>query len=186
MLPEIQVTGVPFFSSLSPEIPEMKNRKTTYFLLPLALLVWGLIAYKIIAHLNSTDSGMPQTTTKTAGDGDIAPRDTFSLLLNYRDPFLGTDNTAETNTDNIVAADPGDFFSSSPEQQQPEPQYWPSITYHGIILNKKTGNRITLVKIDNKEQLLAEGQEITGVRLIKAFSDSGIFKFQKEIKTIKK
>jgi hypothetical protein len=53
-------------------------------------------------------------------------------------------------------------------------------------LNKKSGSRITLIKIDSKEQLLAEGQSVSGITLMKAYPDSGIFRYQKELKTIKK
>jgi hypothetical protein len=164
----------------------MKNRKNIYFLLPLVLIVWGIIAYLIIVHFNNTEHTIQLQSNETFGSKDLQTQDTFSLRLNYRDPFLGmtghTDNTDNTKT----PFDAQNFFRAADAQQATSPISWPIVTYHGIILNKKSGSRITLIKIDSKEQLLAEGQTVSGITLMKAYPDSGIFRYQKELKTIKK
>jgi type II secretory pathway component PulC len=164
----------------------MKNKKNLYFLLPLVLIVWGIIAYRLIVHFNNNKHTILPQSNETIDSNDLHTQDTFSLNLNYRDPFLGTTGYSENIDNTKTPFDAQNFFRAADAQQAATPIPWPTVTYHGIILNKKSGSRITLIKIDSKEQLLAEGQSVSGITLMKAYPDSGIFRYQKELKTIKK
>ena len=68
----------------------MKNKKLTYILVPLVLIVWGLIIYRIFNTIHNTDdSPLLNTPIATINGEKNTLLDTFSLQLNYRDPFLG-------------------------------------------------------------------------------------------------
>ncbi len=112
--------------------------------------------------------------------------DTFSLILAYRDPFLGN---------NLYLANGGSSNQIITSQvipktiETPKPIVaidCPNIKYLGLILNKKNGQYVSLMNIEKKEFLMLEGQEINGVKILKAFKDSVIIQYKKEIKIYKK
>lgn len=166
----------------------MKNKKSIYVLLPIAVIIWGIIAYKIITGLNSdnNDNFIEHANLKYE---NIIEADTFSLILAYRDPFLGKNiiiqndvpeyqsNPYPQNKTNIV---------QKPEENKPAPVIWPKLAYKGIIQNNKTNNYVSLVIINNQKFLLSEGQELSGIKLLKAYKDSAVFQYSDQIKTLLK
>lgn len=66
----------------------MKNKKALYYLLPVNILVWGFAIYRIVSYGNETNSAAHTVTGKIPEVFVMPVLDTFSLLLNYPDPFL--------------------------------------------------------------------------------------------------
>jgi flagellar basal body-associated protein FliL len=67
----------------------MKNKKSIYILLPIVLFIWGTVMYQFFSF-----SGIDHKTISESNGFKIKPlqlkeRDTFSINVNYRDPFLG-------------------------------------------------------------------------------------------------
>ncbi len=69
----------------------MKNKKLTYFLVFIVLVVWGMIVYRIFESVGGNDDDNLQATSgkmvKEPYNDFSIPKDTTHLLLNYRDPF---------------------------------------------------------------------------------------------------
>jgi hypothetical protein len=164
----------------------VKSKKSVYILIPIVVIVWGLIAYKIIVGMNAGDDNLTFTADTNNHFINNMEADTFSLILAYRDPFLGK-NLYQQQESNVWNNEDNNQKKKQTELiKQPVTISWPGVAYLGLILNKKTGIYVSLIKIDNKEHLLLEGQEAKGIKVLKANKDSVIVQFQKEIKTFKK
>lgn len=68
----------------------LKNKYAQYILAPLLLIVWGTIFYKIyIAMSGNTGDFMPTNPSFQLLAEAKGEEESFELLLNYKDPFLG-------------------------------------------------------------------------------------------------
>ena len=130
-----------------------KNTKT-YLLLGVVLLIWGIIGYKIVKAISPDEPELfavenvnfkpLRSTTK---------KDTFSILANYRDPFLGTLPKQKVKKRKIVA------------KKSEEPEI--NIKYTGSILDSNTKNSIFFVTIDGTQFLMKQGEIKSKVTLLK-------------------
>lgn len=155
-------------------------------MLPVAIFVWGLIAYKIMAGLKAEGDNPSFTTDTTNYFMSTLDADTFSLILAYKDPFLGKNLYQHQEPSESYNEYNLQYKKQEESIKQPAVLKWPAISYLGLILNKKNGNYVSLLKIENKEHILLEGQEAKGIKVLKAYPDSVIVQFQKEIKTYQK
>lgn len=115
---------------------------------------------------------------------DEIKKDTFSIVANYRDPFLGkkvkvkskirfaqntkSSNSKQTNTNKTTSLE------------------WPVIQYKGMIKNNNAQRRVGIVNIGNQEFLIKEGNVINEVKFITINKNFIKVRFQKEQKTIAK
>lgn len=148
----------------------MKNKKMTYILVVVVLVIWGLIIRTVISSVSNGDEVVPVTAAKSAKEpyNDYTlPKDTTHLLLNYRDPFglVKFKDTAEVRVKSIshksLAAIP-----LKPAMN------WSFIKYSGYIHNPTSRKLIALVNINGKNIMLSEGETKDQVRLIKNMRDS--------------
>jgi len=116
--------------------------------------------------MQNIDHGFYLVESSTGTEVQLLEPDTFSIIAEYRDPFLGKIRSAKPKTLQPKK-------KPKPVQKEPEPQLrWPSITYGGMIRNQKTGKLVAMVKIDGKDNLLAVGNVVSEVRLVKVYPDS--------------
>lgn len=146
-----------------------KNTKT-YILLTLVLVIWGIIGYKVI----SAFSPDPEPTT-AMGPVDFKPKnrvqkDTFSLLADYRDPFLGTWNTARKKKE-------------QPQARKQSVQF-PAIAYTGLVSGTQTKDHIYFVTIGGNQYLMKKGNQQDGVTLISGTSNNIKVAYKGAVKTI--
>jgi len=159
----------------------MKNKKVTYLLGLVVVIVWGLIIYRIFdAATGSDDAATPvQTNIKKEAYNDFAiPKDTSHLLLNYRDPFGITQqkDTAVLPVKKMV-------HRISPIM--PKPVFnWNFIQYSGYIRNPASKKLITLISINGQNEMLTEGEVKRQVKLIKNMHDSIKISYNGKIKYI--
>ncbi|MCX6182465.1 MAG: hypothetical protein NT150_11100 [Bacteroidetes bacterium] len=156
----------------------MKNKKLTYVLIPVVLLVWVIVGYKIyVKYVGGDDAtvveqGTPQFTKSKKVIEE------FSLQANYRDPFLGNSISEPQvkQVDQLNMQRP-DRLIPQPIQIQKPIVRWPNISIGGKV------NSTTLILIGNRRSLMKAGDEEMGVSLIKLYKDSVKLKFQGEVKT---
>jgi hypothetical protein len=159
----------------------MKNKKLTYFLILIVLVVWGLIIYRVFASVGGDDDPVPVASIKVNkvpyNDYSI-PKDTTKLLLNYRDPF-GLVKFKDTVTAVIK-------IDTKTIQSKPVPPFnWGFIHYAGYIRNSSSKKLIALVSINGKNEMLSEGDTKDQVKLIKNLRDSIKISFNGKTKFIK-
>ncbi|MDR3694117.1 hypothetical protein [Mucilaginibacter sp.] len=146
----------------------MKNKKLTYLLGLVVVVVWGMIIYRVFNGLNSNDNTAtvaPLKTAKEAYNDFSIPKDTTHLLLNYRDPF---GIAREKDTDKVVIRK----VSERKIPIQVKPMDWGFIRYSGYMLNPATKKMIALVSVNGQNITLAEGQTKNDVKLIRNLRDS--------------
>lgn len=167
----------------------MKNKKLLYILLPLALIVWGVIIYKITESLKApAENKLKASTLNIHKRNDVQVPDTFQLLLNYTDPFLSS-----------LAIQKKEIFSVSPSKHPVSyiPMHkaaptkasviqveWPQVLYTGLIENRIKKARVAMLRIGEAEHLISEGQTYEGVTLMKIYGDSLKIMYKKEEKFI--
>jgi len=124
----------------------MKNKKSIYILLPVVLLIWGLVIYRLF---DFTADDIPDGTPLNFKVKPLAikPKDTFSINVNYRDPFLGKMYLPVQGKKTIKKA--------STTKQTP-PLIWPSIVYKGIVSDNKNKKKVFMLIISGQTFLMSE------------------------------
>lgn len=159
----------------------MKNKKLTYFLILIVLIVWGLIIYRVFVSVGGDDDSTPVVSIKTTKEpyNDYSiPRDTTKLLLNYRDPF-GLVKFKDTATTVVKV------HTRTVQLKPITPFNWGFIHYAGYIRNSSSKKLIALVSINGKNEMLSEGDTKDQVKLIKNLRDSIKISFNGKTKYIK-
>ncbi|WP_124582144.1 hypothetical protein [Pedobacter sp. KBW06] len=106
-------------------------------------------------------------------------RDTFRLALNYRDPFVGMVQAVPKPVE--IAAKPTNF---APAPFKP-PINWGVVKYKGYVINPQTKKLVSIVEVSGKERMLAEGEFLEGLKLLKNKKDSILVYWQGKQKHIK-
>ncbi len=161
----------------------MKNKKFTYLLGLVVVVVWGLIIYRIFDAVSANDDNsapvVPNTIKKEPFNDFAVPVDTTHLLLNYRDPF-GLVKQKDTISQ-AAKIRPVKSIASLPVK----PTFnWGFIQYSGYILNPASKKLTTLITINGKNEMLSEGEMKDQVKLIKNLRDSIKISFNGKTKFI--
>ncbi len=128
----------------------MKNKKSIYILLPLVLFIWGALIYQFFTF-NTTESNFNQDS------GTILPligfkRDTFSIDLPSKDPFLGKISFYTKDSSNIK------LKKTVGTKKIVTEIVWPSIFYKGIVSDIKDKVKVFMVIIDGETYLMKKGE----------------------------
>lgn len=151
----------------------VKHKKLTYLLICVVTAVWGVIIYRLF--FNEEDVAykpgfVAVEPKKEPYDQYQVNNDTARLRLNYRDPFI---NTTDIEPD---AKEP-DLSGHRPPVNLnppvvPAPVDWSTIKYAGYIINPVTKKLVSVIVVNNRERMLAEGEIFEGVKLLKNKRDS--------------
>ncbi len=153
----------------------MKNKKNIYFLIPAALIVWGLIGYRIYKAVNPP----PIEVLAINADDSFKPKKvesvkSYDINADYRDPFLGTLASNNKLKRKVTTT------SVKPKEQI----VFPNIVYKGIVspkTNKKTA--VYLIQVNGQQKLLKLRNTSQEVTLISGNSKEVVLEYQKERKT---
>jgi hypothetical protein len=164
----------------------MKNKKLTYILLPLVILIWGAIVYKVLANYFENDSSSLNSKNDDITSVKISKTDTFSLMLNYSDPFLkeGVSVSTLPVPDYSQSKPVKQIAATVKEKKDNTIVTWPAIIYSGLIKNKLSNKTCSIIKINGAEHLMNVGDTYNDVTLIKIFKDSAIVQYKNIKKTI--
>ena len=138
----------------------LKNKKFTYLLIILVILIWGSVFFKIYSKFGG-GKRVERSLLKSFGTSENSHDDSiFTLVLDYPDPFLKIGGRVDNHP--VTAA-------NTPQKQ---PTVWPPIEYRGyvVISNKKESSG--LLKIQNADLLVKQGQEYLGVKIRTIKKDS--------------
>ncbi len=163
-----------------------------YALLIASALVWGWVFVKIFDVVFQGDEVAVKKVNKMHKSGDIEKKDTFELLLNYKDPFLKTrarpvllssSTVSANNGNNVVQRSKSQVVKAVKEEKVID---WSFIKYKGRITRQATGKVLSLINIGGGDYSLEDGKEVQQVLLIKSYSDSIHVKFDGVKKYIKR
>jgi hypothetical protein len=160
----------------------MKNKKYTYFLGLVVLVVWGVIIYRIFDAASGGDDAhvlvAPAPVQKERYNDFAVAKDTTRLLLNYRDPF-GLVKQKDTTHTTIKKP------THQPIPAPAKPAFnWNFIQYDGYILNPVSKKMITLLTINGRNEMMSEGEVKYQVKLMKNLRDSIKISFNGDTKFI--
>lgn len=147
----------------------MKFTKSTLGLLLLAFAIWAGFIYVVVTDNNNLEAESDVQFSQFRAQ-QKTKSDTFSILLNYRDPFLNEIQVVKnTNTINISQKK----FIPASVKVMPHPEVWPDIAYAGTIKNTNKNKTVALLKVNGNTVLLEEGAKIKdNIILNKVFNDS--------------
>lgn len=153
----------------------MNNKKTKYVLLPLVLLLWGYIAYRIFEQVNPEIEIENSVRPRLNPMVESKAEDTYKLLLDYPDPFLKHIRIKKEKAEK--------------EKQQTIVNRvyawnWPNMNYGGCIQNKN--KMVGLLQLNAKHLLVQEGKTYEKFIIEKLYADSIVIKRETEKRTIRK
>lgn len=180
----------------------MKNKYAPYILAPILILVWGMIFYKIYQAMQGDDYNFTTPPVRQLPLlSDSSQAQSFALLLDYKDPFLGKKFAAIQATENSntyvpsitrnTNNNPNNIQNIRQQPNNPNPNStkpkvaikFPKVIYQGFqIVDQDT---VALLKIE--QQFIAnarEGQQLGTVRLEKIYPDSIRISYQGHSKAI--
>ncbi len=163
----------------------MRNKKLTYILIPVVILLWGYIFYKIFWGARNTNEYVNYRQIK-ADTLTIKPEEfEYDLLVNYTDPFL-KNRTVKRDAIKKQNEQTNQSRRVNTRRRRTQATRWPNIKYGGIITNESSEKITILVEIDNSKCLMNIGEERKGVIIMHYYPDSIIVKYKEEEKTILK
>lgn len=162
----------------------VKNKKLTYLLICAVAIIWGIVVYRLF-FAEDPESDMPAFSQRKEAhepfDKYVSKNDTFHLALNYRDPFLGKMYVAKEST----VKDSTIRHKVKPFKEPPPAIDWSVIKYSGYITNPVTKKMVAIVTVEGRERMLAVGESLSGVKLIKNNRDSILVNWHGQLKYIK-
>lgn len=162
----------------------MKNKKTTWFLLPAVLAIWGLLSWKLYAAMKDdapSEMNAPSAAILATETEFIA--DTSKLFLDYPDPFLTATKSAVktyTQTKNTQQK-----TTVLPPGTIPAPA-WPELRYSGLVKSPKDGKMLGFLSINGTSHFVKNGDVIDDIIISVLNRDSVIVKRGKEMRTVRK
>lgn len=151
----------------------MKQRRTRNIMLVVVALIWGLVIWRFMAG-GKDNSGVYSSSDVMdipMVDGDFTP-DSFSLSLDYRDPFLGGFQARKAEPSIDFAATPVQVTPAPVAPKAAEPPAWTHFKYHGIVRDTKNDRRTGLLTADGRMIYVDEGMQYTGFKVIRIYADS--------------
>jgi len=161
----------------------MKKKTTKYVLLVAVLAVWSLVMVRIFSG-NATDTA-PVALFELHNDGPIAAAatDTFGLIGNYADPFLGGKPKASKPKRRTTSSS-GSAARSSPSARRvadhntavnndellSEP--WPTIAFYGTLENQNQPQRIGILSVNNEQLIVSAGDVVMNLHVVNVYEDS--------------
>lgn len=156
----------------------MKTKKNIYILLAVVLFVWGAVLYQVFSFTNSDEISVSNNPEFVIKPLKIKERQTFTINVNYRDPFLGKMYTPQT-VSNVKA--------STKTKKQPKSQenlVWPSILYKGMISDVKNKNKIFILIIDGQYHYMKIGDTENEIFLKEGNKESVYIKYKGNLNLI--
>jgi len=147
----------------------MKNKKVTYLLGVLVLVVWGVIIYRVFQSAGPGEDDLQPANhpmVKEPYNDYTMAKDTGHLQLNYKDPFL-------TQKQKDTLEHPVKKSAEKAVPIKPLPAMnWNFIKYSGYIHNPGSKNLVALLTINGKSVMMSEGETTEQVKLVKNLKDS--------------
>ena len=152
-------------------------------MLPLVILVWGFVFYLLFGSFFSSPNYAKEEVKQTVNITEIK-KDTFLIVADYRDPFLGKKVKSRVRSSSGVG-NRKSTGTKKPKSVKTE-KSWPLIIYKGMIKNNNSERRVGILSVGGKEYLIKEKDVVGEVTVLSIKKNEVNVRFQKENKTITK
>jgi len=165
----------------------MKNKKLTYILLPLVIIVWGLVVYRIFFEGKTKPENISAVAKPLIKESAKEEKSTYKLIANYRDPFLSSIKQSLVKTENNKEKEENNRSTNLRRRRTNISRTrWPEISYGGFIEDNKDQKTTILLSIKNRNYLVQEGDTVDQIFIKAFYGDSLLVVYNEEEKTLKK
>ena len=142
----------------------MKNRKSLYILVPLVVVVWGLLFWKVFWSSSTSPVEVKPTRFLEKSARFDGKEEDRVLILNYQDPFLKEQRTVR---DAVPVTSPEPL-----RQRLNRVPMWPEIYYFGLVKNRSETGSLALLEINGRRCFVREGETVDVVKCLAIHADS--------------
>jgi len=153
-------------------------------MMPFIILVWGVVFYQLYVYLFSSPTYVTNEIKEVVNIDQIKI-DTFSIVANYRDPFLDKKITF-SQPKTIATTNSTKITNTKNNKEKTLEKKWPTLTYNGMIKNNNSDKRVGIVTINGKEYLVKEGDVYHEVKFMVINKHEIKVHFQNETQLISK
>lgn len=145
----------------------------------LVLIVWGLIAVKILSYFKNGDSVEITEINPIKSAGIKISQDRFTIDASYSDPFLKSIKLSENKNRSVQP------YNDYQENYQPTTIQvnWPEISYGGIVESSDKSRKVGLLKIDKSDFLIKEQDSIKNIKVLNIYKDSILLRNSSMVKS---
>jgi hypothetical protein len=140
----------------------MNQKILRYGLIAAVVLVWGMIIQQVFSAMGDDNRNAAAPLSDTLAGMGARPADTFSLLLNYDDPFIPPDTTAEMEP--VVQAPIIAPPVMKPLEEKPDISF---IKYMGMISNADKKSRAAIINFRGRDMMVREDQDVEDITIKK-------------------
>ena len=141
-----------------------KNKKSIYIILPIFLLVWAFVGYRVYSLFFSPDKRINPAiyyqSSKKVGEGEKK----YEPKFNYQDPFLGVAKKRyikiEKNVEQVKV-------EVKPDEVVTKPNFY----YIGVI-SSTNDSKQAIVKFNNQTRIVQIGDSLSFCKVVNIDSDS--------------
>jgi hypothetical protein len=151
----------------------MKKKRNTYILLVVVLLVWSMVIYRFFSYTGPEIPESAAPSTMSLKPIAIKKRETFSIDVNYRDPFLGKMYLPVTSGK-----------AKKKKHIVPEPIQWPQVIYKGIVSDNKNKKKVFMLIINGRAYMMKEKETQDEITLKRGNRQSITVKFKGDLTDI--
>lgn len=156
----------------------MKNKKNIYILLPIVTLIWGILIFQFFSFTTPEESSRNASPVFNLKPLKIKERKSFTVDVDYRDPFLGKMyNEQKVSKVKSVAK-----IKREPKRQ--EEIIWPTIVYKGMISDSKQKNKLFILVIADKNYFMKIGDTENDIFLKEGDKESVYVKYKGNLNLI--
>ena len=161
------------------------GKKTLYYMVPINLVLWCYIGYKIYMWGKDEEYNIPEEKVLAPADLN-KDSNNYQLVLNYPDPFLKEEPRNKPVRTNLSVNTKPQVNSVSKKNNIEVPNPPKDIKYLGLIQNKNSGVTTALISINGKSYIIKKGEVIEGINFESITTEIITAKIGKEKLTINK
>ncbi len=166
----------------------MKNKKLTYILFPIVIIIWGLVIYRIFFEGQTKPENIAPVVKPVIKTDVKEEQRVYRLIANYRDPFLNEIKTSVIEIKQEENKEEVNQRSSNLRRRRTSVSRirWPEIKYGGFIEDDQNRKFTILLNIKNRDYLAHEGDTVDQIFIKEFYKDSIIVVYNNEEKTLTK
>ncbi len=150
----------------------MKNKKLQWVLLPLVLLIWGAVGYKLYSGVQGEE--LPPVKKVSREQVLTVEEDSleYVLSLNYPDPFLKNSRSLRSSVKTTTTTSKPKPEAKVKVTVKPTPVRWPDVAYKGQIEKRANEQALYIIEIDKVVYFMHKGMQQAKLTLLEVYPDS--------------
>lgn len=162
----------------------LKGKRGIIVLIPLNILIWSFFLYRFLSFYNEDSDIEIQKENTLDFKSNLSDSNTYSLLLNYSDPFLKnyTPKRLNSNFENNKKERAVENKINPPHKEPKNelPNLMPEVKYLGLVKNSNTGSLTAIVSINGNSKLIKQNEVVDGIVFSGITNNNLVIQWNKE------